>query len=122
MSLPRPAPGAGRWWVVGVLGVGLMTAVVIWYAVTSTVGALTPRVTHYDIVSDTSATIDYEVLRPQGQAVRCVVAAIDSAKGKVGTMSDDIPAGQDTRVARHLELRTAARATTVVVDSCVRVP
>ena len=86
MPLPRPAPGTGRWWVVGVLGVGLMTAVVIWYAVTSTVGALTPRVTHYDIVRDTAATIDYEVLLPQGQAVRCVVAAIDSA-GRVSPFS-----------------------------------
>ena len=88
MPLPRPAPGTGRWWVVGVLGVGLMTAVVIWYAVTSTVGALTPRVTHYDIVSDTSATIDYEVLLPQGQAVRCVVAAPGHPRGAAPGVAD----------------------------------
>ncbi len=122
MPLRRPAPGTTRWWVVGILGVGLLTAYAVWFGIASTVGGVEPRVTHYDIVSDTAASITYELRRPADQAVRCVVTAIDSRKGRVGTLTDDIPAGPDTRVTRQLDVRTAARATTVVVDSCVRVP
>ena len=60
MPLPRLAPGTLRWWIVGVLG-----------------------------------------------------------KGIVGTVTGEVPAGE-SRVQRSVEIRTAQRAVTGVVDSCVR--
>lgn len=51
MPLPRLAPGTLRWWIVGVLGVGAMVAVVIWYGLAANVGAVVPEVTAYRVVS-----------------------------------------------------------------------
>ena len=87
MPLPRPAPGTMRWWVVGVLGVAAMTAFVIWSGLRSTVGAVTPEVTGYRVLSDSSIEVDYRVLRPADRALTCVVTALDERKGVVGTVT-----------------------------------
>lgn len=120
MRLPRPAPGTGRWWVIGAVGIGLAIAYVVWFGL-GLVGAVRPVVTGFAVSSPSSASIEYDVHRPAGVAVRCVLTALDIRKGRVGTVEDLIPAGSQTSVHRSVSLRTSALATTVVVDSCVRV-
>lgn len=119
MALPRPAPGTTRWWIIGVLGIGLVVAYIVWYAVSSTVGAVRPQVTAYDVTSDSSITVSYRLVKPADRAVTCVVTALDTTKGRVGTVTDEIPAGS-AREERTVRIRTTQRAVTGVVDSCVR--
>src|SRR5690349_11094443 len=68
MTLPRPAPGTARWWVVGVVGISLGVAVVVWYGLATTVGAVQPVVTAYRVESDRSVVVEYDLHRPQGTA------------------------------------------------------
>jgi len=119
MPLPRLAPGTLRWWIVGVLGVGAMVAVVIWYGLAANVGAVVPEVTAYRVVSDSQLEVDYRLTRPADRAVTCTITGLDARKGIVGTVTDEVPAGE-SRVQRSVEIRTAQRAVTGVVDSCVR--
>ena len=119
MPLPRLAPGTMRWWIVGVLGVGAMVAVVIWYGLAANVGAVVPEVTAYRVVSDSQLEVDYRLTRPADRAVTCTITGLDARKGVVGTVTDEVPAGE-SRVQRSVEIRTAQRAVTGVVDSCVR--
>ena len=119
MPLPRLAPGTLRWWIVGVLGVGAMVAVVIWYGLEANVGAVVPEVTAYRVVSDSQLEVDYRLTRPADRAVTCTITGLDARKGIVGTVTDEVPAGE-SRVQRSVEIRTAQRAVTGVVDSCVR--
>jgi hypothetical protein len=119
MPLPRLAPGTLRWWIVGVLGVGAMVAVVIWYGLAANVGAVVPEVTAYRVVSDSQLEVDYRLTRPADRAVTCTITGLDARKGVVGTVTDEVPAGE-SRVQRSVEIRTAQRAVTGVVDSCVR--
>jgi len=119
MPLPRLAPGTLRWWIVGVLGVGAMVAVVIWYGLAANVGAVVPEVTAYRVVSDSQLEVDYRLTRPADRAVTCTITGLDARKGIVGTVTDEVPAGE-SRVQRSVEIRTAQRALTGVVDSCVR--
>ena len=121
MPLPRPAPGTTRWWVVGTLGVGLAVALVVWFGWTRTSGAVRPEVTAYQVESDTSIRVEYDVSRPRGVAVVCEVAALDRLKGRVGLVEDRIPAEGPAVVHREVRVRTSARAVTGVVQSCVRV-
>ncbi len=120
MPLPRPAPGSGRWWVVGVLGVVLLTAAVIWYGVATQVGAVTPQVVGYAVLSDAATSIDYQVNRPEGTGLSCTLTALDDRHGRVGTAVDQVPPGSGW-ARRQVEIRTTHRAVTAVVDSCVRV-
>ena len=66
MPLPKPAPGTLKWWVVGVLGVGAMVGWVVWYGIASTVGAISPQVTGYQVSSDSAVRVDYALIRPAG--------------------------------------------------------
>ena len=120
MPLPRPAPGTTRWWVVGGLGVTAAVAVIVWFGLASA-NALGADVTGYKVVSDSEMTLGYDVHRPDGGAVRCTVEAQDVRHGRVGTVTDDVPAGARS-VHREVRVRTSARAVTGVVASCVRTP
>jgi hypothetical protein len=121
VALPRPRPGTGRWWVVGTVGIVLAVALVIWWGWTTTAGAVRPAVTAYEVMSDSSIRVEYDLARPAGVAVDCEVAALDSRKGRVGVAEDHVPAGGASVVHREVTVRTSARAVTGVVQSCVRV-
>lgn len=121
MPLPRPAPGTTRWWVVGTLGCLAAVAVIVWWGITTTTGSVRPEVTGYLVESDRSVRVEYDLHRPVGTAVVCRVSALDSGKGRVGTVVDAVPAAGPASVHREVRVRTSARAVTGVVDSCVRV-
>ncbi|MFC7491352.1 MULTISPECIES: DUF4307 domain-containing protein [unclassified Knoellia] len=120
MPLPRPASGTARWWVVGILGGSVMVGFIVWFALASA-NALEAVVTTYDVKSDSEMSVGYDVHRPDGAAVRCTIEAQDVRHGRVGTVTDDVPAGAES-VHREVTVRTSARAVTGVVSSCVRVP
>jgi len=120
MPLPRPAPGTTRWWVVGTIGISLALVVIVWFALESS-NALRADVTAYRDVTDSSITVAYDVHRPDGAAVRCTVEAQDTRHGRVGTVTDDVPAGLKS-VHRVVTVRTSARAVVGLVSSCVRLP
>ncbi|MGB7820215.1 MAG: DUF4307 domain-containing protein [Ornithinibacter sp.] len=121
MPLPHPAPGTTRWWVIGTLGCLAALAVIVWWGFASTVGSVRPEVTGYVVESDSSMTVDYDLHRPAGTAVVCVVVALDNGKGRVGAVEDRITADGPSSVHRQVQVRTSARAVTGVVDSCTRV-
>ncbi|HYN66897.1 MAG TPA: DUF4307 domain-containing protein [Ornithinibacter sp.] len=121
MSLPRPAPGTTRWWVVGVLGSLVAVAVIVWWGITSTAGSVRPEVTGYRVESDTAIVVEYDLHRPAGRAVVCRISALDGGRNRVGTVEDAIPAQGGASVHRVVALRTSVRAVTGVVDSCTRV-
>ena len=120
MPLPRPAPGTTRWWVIGTVGISLAVAVIVWFALASA-NALRADVTAYRGVTDSQVTVAYDVHRPDGAAVRCTIEAQDVRHGRVGTVTDDVPAGAKS-VHREVTVRTSARAVVGVVSSCVRLP
>lgn len=119
MPLPRPAPGQGRWWVVGIVGVGLMTVVVVWLGLANSKGAVIPTVTAYKVVSDSEVRVDFDIHRPADTAVTCTVVTLDASFGTVGTLPVTVPAGPDTDVHQQVVVRTAARAVSADVQRCV---
>lgn len=120
MPLPRPAPGTTRWWVIGAVGTSVAVGFIVWFALASS-NALKATVTNYKVVSDAELTLGYDVHRPDGAAVRCTVEAQDVRHGRVGTQTDDVPAGAKS-VHREVTVRTSARAVVGVVQSCTRLP
>ena len=118
MPLPRPAPGTGRWWLVGTVGVVLASAVAVWLALANTVGRVTWVDTGYKVLDDRTVRVEFDVHREPGTAVTCRLEALDRSFGVVGTLDVEIPA-TDTRAVHHeAQVRTAARAVTGVVKTC----
>lgn len=120
MPLAGPTRETATWWVVGVLGVAIMLAGVIWYGVKTQVGAVIPQVIEYHVVDDTQVEVSYQVNRPDERGLLCVIAALDDRHGRVGAAEDRVPAGAGW-VRRTVQVRTTQRAVTGVVDSCTRV-
>ena len=84
MPLPRPAPGTGRWWVVGVLGVGLATALAVWLGLANSVGRVTWVDTGYKVVDDRSVRVEFDVHRPSGQASAAYGEALETGRASPG--------------------------------------
>ena len=121
MPFPRPAPGTTRWWVVGVVGCLAAVGVIVWWGVVTTIGSVRPEVTAYEVGSDTSIVVEYDLHRPAGVEVVCRISALDGGHNRVGTVEDTVPAQGPASVHRVVSLRTSVRAVTGVVDSCTRV-
>ncbi len=117
MPMPRPAPGTGKWWVVGVLGCALMVAVIVWLGLANTRGQVTWVVTSYH-VGDTATVVDFDVHRDPGTAATCTVTALDESFGTVGTRSVPVPASAERSTHLRVTVRTTARAVTGTVARC----
>lgn len=118
MPLPRPAPGTGKWWLIGVVGCLLGAALVTWLALVNTVGRVTWTDTAYRVVDDRTVVVDFEVHRPEGQAVTCEVRALDQGFGVVGSLEVAVPASSERTVHRQVTVRTTTRAVTGTVRTC----
>lgn len=121
MPLPDPRTPSGRRAVAALLAVLAAVAVVAWYGWTSTSGQVVPTVTGYQVESDALTRVGYDLARPEGTAVTCRISALDGSKGRVGVVSDEVPASGPAVVHRVVEVRTSSRAVTGVVESCTRV-
>jgi hypothetical protein len=104
---------------VGIVGCTLGTALAIWLALANTLGQITWTDTGYQVVDDRSVSVDFDVDRAPGQAVTCRVKALDQAFGVVGVVDVPIPPTTQRTVHHRTVVRTASRAVTGVVDTCL---
>jgi hypothetical protein len=122
MPLPRPAPGTGKWWVVGVIGCAVGVALAVWLGLANSLGQITPTVTGYKVLDDRSVRVDFDVNRSPGQGVVCTVRALDRTFGVVGVLNVTVPATSERDVHQRVVVKTASRAVTGEVESCSPTP
>jgi hypothetical protein len=118
MRLPRPAPGTGRWWVIGTIGCTIGVALAVWLGLANSLGKVTWTDTGYDVVDQRSVRVEFDVHRPAGEAVTCRLKALDTSFGVVGVLDVQLPASQERSVHREAVVRTTSLAVTGVVDTC----
>ena len=118
MPLPRPAPGTGRWWVIGTIGISIGIALAVWLGLANSVGAVTFTDTAYKVVDDRNVRVEFDVHRSPGQAVTCRVEAQDTAHGVVGVLDVVVPASTERSTHQVVVVRTASRAVGGNVRTC----
>ncbi len=118
MPLPRPAPGTGKWWAIGIVGCTLGVAAAVWLGLSGTLGKVTWNDTRYQVVDDRTVEVGFDVHRDPGTKVVCVVRALDKGYGTVGSLEVAIPATEERSVHREVTIRTTTRAVTGLVKSC----
>jgi hypothetical protein len=118
VPIPRPAPGAAKWWVVATVGILLGCAIATWWGLASTLGRPSWTVMSYHVVNDQTVDVTYLVSRPAGRQVTCVISALDSSFATVGLVQVRVAASSESSVRRTTRVRTTTRAVTGVVQSC----
>jgi hypothetical protein len=92
--------------VIGAALLGLL-AVVAWSLSQRETG-VRAGVLSYGDITPTSITIEVEVVRPLGTAVRCDVAAVGVGQVDVGAAVIDVPADGEARVVASTQIPTAS--------------
>ena len=117
-TLPRPAPGTTKWWVVGTIGIAAGIALAVWFGLSATLGQPSWQTVGYKVVDDQTVRVTFEVSRPGGKALTCTVEALARDFGVVGTAQVDVPASSDETSTQTASLRTTSRAVTGQVRTC----
>ncbi len=117
-TLPRPAPGQLKWWVIGTVGVLAGVGLAIWFGLASTLGQPSWQTLGYKVVSDQQVRVDFQVYRPGGTALACTVEALARDFAPVGTSTVQVLASADETTTESVTLRTTSRAVTGQVKSC----
>ena len=118
MPIPRPAPGAAKWWVVATIGILLGSAMAVWWGLASTLGRPSWTVMSYHVVDDRAVDVTYIVSRPTAHDVTCSIRALDQRFAVVGLVEVHVPGSAESSVRRTTRVRTTTRAVTGVVHSC----
>jgi hypothetical protein len=118
VPIPRPAPGAAKWWVTATIGILLGCALAVWFGLASTVGHPSWTVQGYHVIDDRAVEVSYLVSRPSGRDVTCVVRALDKSFATVGLVEVHVPGSDTSSVQRTTRVRTTTRAVTGEVKSC----
>lgn len=117
MQLPTPPAGQGKWWVIGTVGVVVMTALAIWFGLAASSGVQWSDAGN-DVVSDTQVRVIFDVTNQNGRPVTCTIEAQDVNHSQVGVTTVDLPASSMDSVRYTRTVRTVTRAVTGTVDSC----
>ena len=122
MRLPRPAPGTGKWWAVGVIGCGLAVIAIVWIALASNAGRITSTTVSYQVVDNRSVVVDFDVTVEPGTALVCEVRAMAANFAVVGSVEVPVPPSSELTSSHRATVRTASLAVTGIVYGCRRAP
>lgn len=107
-----------RWWVVGIAGVTLMTALAIWFGVASATGKVNWTNTGFEVTSNEEVQVRFDLSRDPTRAVECVLEAQDESHFVVGQRTTIVEPSESSQ-SRHLAaVRTAGPAVTGYVERC----
>lgn len=107
-----------RWWVIGGLGVALMTAVAIWFGVASGAGKVEWGNAGFDVVSDEQVDVRFDIYRDPSRAVECVIEAQDKSHFVVGRTTTVVEPSDASPSRQIASVQTAGPAVTGYVERC----
>jgi len=117
MTIPRPAPGQLKWWVIGAAGILVGCALAVWFGISATRGVSWSDA-GYQVVSNTRVDITFDVIHQDGKPATCTLQALDIKHGQVGERTVHLPASTYASTRYTRTVHTVAKAVTGTVESC----
>jgi hypothetical protein len=103
--------------VLGVVTALLVAATAVFFYLQNSGPKVTYALTSFSVVSDTKVTVTWQMTRPLGAEVYCVIRAQDVAHQDVGYATVTVAPGPAT-VQTSYRMNTESRATTAEVLAC----
>ena len=121
---PPPLARATKIVLIAVLGAGWAIALGLLFraALYHVNPAVRGTVVGYEVTSDRSVVVRYEIVRKAGVTAQCVIRARAADGSEVGRRLIVIPDGPDLRIARTEVLATTSRAITGEIQECRAAP
>ena len=121
-TLPRPAPGTTKWWVIGTIGVAAGVALAVWFGIASTAGLASWTTTGYKVLDDRSVRVTFQLSRPADVTTTCTIQALArdfSTVGSIDIAYPPPPVGSGALTSTEtVTVRTTSRAVTGEVKTC----
>lgn len=117
MAIPRPAPENRKWWVIGTIGVAVMTAMAIWWGISASSG-LSYDNGPFKVVDARSVQVTFYVTNQDNKPIRCTLEAQDIGHNQVGVLEVNLPASGYTTTEYTRTVPTIRKAVTGIVDEC----
>lgn len=118
MSASAQARSTRRWWVIGAVGVAVMTALAVWFGVASVSGKPNWVNTGFDVTATEEVQVRFDLRRDPGRVVECAVEAQDESRFVVGRTTTRIEATADSPSRHIATVATTSRAVTGYVEDC----
>ncbi|MGB5951506.1 MAG: DUF4307 domain-containing protein [Ornithinimicrobium sp.] len=117
-----PAPSSPRstraWWLIGSVGVLMMTALAVWFGVASVTGKPNWVNTGFDVAAQDEVAVRFDLRRDPSRVVECAVEAQDASRFVVGRTTTRVEATQQSPSRHVATVQTTARAVTGYVEDC----
>ena len=115
----RTKRSATRLWLIAAGVVGLIAVLVIgWFVVQNSRGTVSTDDLGFEVVDSGHVDVRYRVTEPSGDAVVCVLEAVDESFAKVGWQVVELPPSESLSTDHLTTVRTVDTATTGRVVSC----
>lgn len=120
---PRRRPSRRGWTVLIAVSCAVALALGIWVVATGPSGLPESKNVGYDIVSDSEASVDFQVTKAYDSTVQCMVQVMDDSYAVVGATTITAGPHEGEGAAGRtqsftVDLRTERRGVTGVVESC----
>ncbi|GGB46878.1 hypothetical protein GCM10011492_42510 [Flexivirga endophytica] len=117
MAVPRIPPEQRAWWIIGTIGVLIMTAGAVWWGISATSGVSWDN-GPFTVVNDRSVKVTFYVTNQDDKPVRCRLEAQDIKHDRVGVRTVDLPASHFRTTEYTRVIPTVDTAVTGFVDHC----
>ncbi|WP_074046511.1 DUF4307 domain-containing protein [Dermacoccus nishinomiyaensis] len=119
MPLERPRAEQRKWWIIGTLGVVLMTAFCIWFGIQWTSNTVTANQHGFKVLSDDRIQVSWDVIpSDKDKPVTCTLIALNDRRDVLGSKSVSLkPSPYDSTTYTDI-VRTTSRAVSGTVKEC----
>lgn len=119
MSPARPQSERRKWWIIGTVGVALMSALAIWFALSATSHTVTANQAGFTINGDDRVTVRWDVIPSErDKPITCTLIALNDKRDVLGTKTVSL-APSSYRSTRYEDVvRTTSRAVSGTVKEC----
>lgn len=122
MSLPRPAPGRAKIWLLATVLLVAATAIAVWWGLAATVAKPNWQTLTWEIKDDREATVIYQLSKPPDMTVVCVAEALGADHALVGSRDITIGPTEQREATYTALIRTTTRAVTANLRNCREAP
>lgn len=119
MPLPRPPAEQRKWWIIGTIGIGLMTAFAVWFGLQWTSHTVTANQHSFKVIGDDRVQISWDVIpSDKNKPVTCTLIALNDRRDVLGSKTVQLKPSPYDSTTYTDTLRTTSRAVSGTVKEC----